>query len=72
MDLNCFETFMGLKDWKYDSGGVAPNGLGSSEISDVMYRRGTRTIIIPVKEVVALDSEDFDPWFQNKTAGFIC
>ena len=72
MDLNCFETFMSLKDWKYDSGGVVADDLGGSEITDVMYRRGTRTVIVPFKEVNDLDSEDFESWFQNKTAGFLC
>lgn len=72
MDFNCFETFMGLKDWKFDSQGIIPDNVGGTEVMDVVYKRGTRTVIIPMKEVISLASEDFDSWFKNKTAGFTC
>lgn len=69
MDLACFETLMKLQGWDNKDYGLS-NSEEDFEITDVTFRNGTRTIIIPADEVHEMDSEDFDVWYKHRTKGF--
>jgi len=77
MDVACFETLMKTKDWEKPSYGIVPNYDLSSylvedyTIMDITFRKGTRQLLISELTVRALDAENFESWYKEKTKGFI-